>query len=93
MAFGIGVQAPFFLLLLTQVSMKAMPVQPSSTLAYLAPSHLKGFAVLPLAHVGLEAAVQAGEGVVERFGVARRDGRLGHQVGGHVLGQEPVARA
>jgi len=35
---GAAVQAPFFLLLFTQVSMKAMPVQPSSTLAYFNPS-------------------------------------------------------
>src|SRR5271156_1383690 len=36
--FGSAVQAPFRALLLTQVSMKAMPIQPSSTLAYLLPS-------------------------------------------------------
>jgi hypothetical protein len=68
-----AVQAPFFLLLLTQVSMKAMPVQPSSTLAYLAAVALEIFAGLPFAHVGLEAAMQAREGVVERFGMARRE--------------------
>jgi hypothetical protein len=37
-SFGIAVQAPFFRLLFTQVSMQAMPVQPSSTVAYLDPS-------------------------------------------------------
>ena len=36
--FGMAVQAPFFALLLRQVSMKAMPVQPSSMLAYFEPS-------------------------------------------------------
>jgi hypothetical protein len=31
--FGMAAQAPFFALLLRQASMKAMPIQPSSTLA------------------------------------------------------------
>src|ERR1035438_4348462 len=55
MAFGIGVQAPFWALLLTQVSMKAMPIQPSSTLAYLEPSHLKA---LPAFHLRTSASKQ-----------------------------------
>ena len=52
---GIFVQAPFLAVLLRAVSMNAKPIQPSSTLAYLEPSHLNGS---PACHFRTSASKQ-----------------------------------
>src|SRR6266571_4333141 len=52
---GSSFQAPFFALLLTQVSMNAMPIQPSSMLAYFEPSQANG---LPACHLRTSASKQ-----------------------------------
>jgi len=52
---GMSVQAPLFSLLLMAVSIKASPVQPSSTLAYFEPSALKGW---PAFHFRTSASKQ-----------------------------------
>ncbi len=88
--FGIAVQAPFFLLLLTQVSMKAMPDPAVLDAARTSTVALERLAGLPRAHVALEIPVQPRERVVEALGVPRRNGRLGHEVCRHVLREEPV---
>jgi len=51
----------------------------------------EGLSGLVLADIGLEAAVQPREGVVECLRVARRDGRLGHEIGGRIFRDEAVA--
>jgi len=81
-ALAIGVQAPFFWLLLTEASMNDIGVFRAVA--------LEGFAGFPFAHVGLETAMQPRIGIVERFRVARRNGRLRHQVARNLFGQEPV---
>lgn len=53
--FGNVFHAPFFELLLTQVSTKAMPIQPSSMLAYFEPSQANG---LPACHLRTSASKQ-----------------------------------
>lgn len=86
-----GVQAPFFLLLLTQVSMKAMLAQPSSTLAYLAPSHLKA---LPAFHFRTSASKQRcrrAKASWKASGWPEGMERLGHEIRRDVFGQEAVA--
>ena len=52
----------------------------------------KRLASFPLTHVGLETPMQTGKRVMERFSVAARNCRLGHEILGHFLRQESVAR-
>ena len=79
MLLGMLTQAPFLSLLLTAVSMKAMPFQPSSTLAYFEPSFLNDS---PASYLRTSASKQR----------CRRNRGLRHKVARHILRQEAVAR-
>jgi len=54
--------------------------------------HRKTACRFPRPDVGLEAAMQACEGIVECFRMSGGNGRFGHEFGRHILRQEAVAR-